>query len=109
MSKYTEEQSYVNEIQSLDAEIKRLNTHLKRLREQRNHAKRHLYECMVRSNKKKVGKYTLKSVTPKEAKPPCRPMSQRKAEAYTLFERVGIPDPDAFWKQFQETQKARIE
>jgi hypothetical protein len=102
-------ESYVHEINSLEPEIKRLNQRLKQLREQKKTAENHLYQYMVRHNLEKFEGKTLKKLTPKQ-KQTRKPLANKKADAIKLFRETGIPDPETFWLEFQQTQKlAKLE
>ena len=52
----------------------------------------------------RVGKYTIKKVEPKESVKR-KPLKQKKNDAIELFYRIGIPDPEGFYNDFQATQK----
>lgn len=96
--------AYVREIDSLNAEIKRLNAHLKQLREQRKIVQGHLHGHMTRQDLDKYQGHTIKSVTPRQAKPR-KTESRKKADAIELFRQVGITDPEEFFDEFRATQK----
>ncbi len=95
--------AYVREIQSLKAEIKRLNAHVKRLRDQKKEKEGHLYKYMVKNNLEKHNGITIKSIRPKE-KIQRKTPTQKKEDAIKLFRNIGIPRPENFWLEFQDTQ-----
>ena len=102
--------SYVREINSLDAEIKRLNAHVKRLREQKRQAQTNLHGYMVSHGLEKVGEgknaITISKCAPPKPRRKPKPKKERVAEAIELFRDAGIPNPDEFYAQFEATQKS---
>lgn len=104
-------ESYRKEIVSLDAEIKRLAEHTNKLKLQRQNAKNHLYNYMVSHNLEQIGEgknaITLAQCAPKKPRAKVKPKKERKRDALELFSNIGIPNPEAFYEQFESTQKAR--
>lgn len=105
--------SYIREMNSLDAEIKRSNTRTKSLREQRQRAKTNLYNYMVRHKLEQVS-YGDKIIKIEQCSPPkprakVKPKKLRTAEAIDLFRSAGIPDPEGFYTEFESTQKVKKE
>lgn len=96
--------SYVKEIQSIKEELKRINSHAKKLREQKKAAEKRLYQYMKNNDLPKYEGITIKSITPKEAKPR-KPAKAKKSDAINLFYQIGVPDPESFWDEFQQTQR----
>jgi hypothetical protein len=103
--------SYIREINSLDAEIKRSNDRTKALRTQRQNAKNNLYNYMVRHKLEQVtyGTTTLKieQCAPPKPRSKVKPKKLRTAEAIELFRTVGIPNPEGFYSEFEATQKSK--
>ena len=99
--------SYHHEIEKLNNEIKRLNLRLQELRQRKKQQEKYLYESMKTWGEHKVGNYTLASL---ERKANPKPMKRRKGEkakrkdAVLLFRQIGIPDPEKFWVDFENTQ-----
>ena len=100
---------YVTEIRSIEKEEKRLRARQKKLREQKKKAQAHLYTYLDTRGIEKCGGITKKSVQPREKKVR-KKTKDRKKDALELFRTTGIPDPEKFWNDFQNTQKkAQIE
>lgn len=97
---------YVSEINSLKQEIARLNAHLAKLRHQKKEAEKHLYNYMSRHGIEKLHGISIGSIKPRAStRKPVKPKKERKQEAIELFREVGIPDPVAFWQDFERTQR----
>lgn len=94
----------VREINSIKEELKRINQRAKLLRTQKKEAESRLYRYMLRNDLEKYEGITLKSIEPKQPRPR-KPVKAKKKDALALFYEVGIPDPDSFWEEFQQTQK----
>lgn len=104
-------ESYVREINNLDAELKRCNDRAKMLREKKQKARLNLYNYMVRHNLTQVQNGD-KVITIEQCKPPkprnkVKPKKQRISEALELFRSVGIPNPEEFYSEFESTQKIK--
>lgn len=104
-------ESYVREINNLDAELKRCNDRAKMLREKKQKVRLNLYNYMVRHNLTQVQNGD-KVITIEQCKPPkprtkVKPKKQRISEALELFRSVGIPNPEEFYSEFESTQKIK--
>jgi len=100
--------AYVSKIKTLDETIKRYNKLLKKLREQKKESQGHLYAYMVRRSLDEYKGIKLAKIAPKEA-PIRKKQKDKKNDAIQLFNEIGIPDPEGFWHDFQETQKVVVE
>ena len=98
-------EAYAKEIKSIRQERKRLNTKSRNLLSQQRKAEEHLYNYMVRYGLDKYDDITLKSITPKK-KISRKKKAEKKQDAIELFRKTGIPDPETFWEQLQETQSS---
>lgn len=97
--------SYVREIAGYTKELARLKKERDKWMANKKLAEKHLYEYMVQMNLERVGDITKKSIAPKD-KQPRKPKSAKKRDAINLFHKIGVPDPDSFWREFERTQKA---
>jgi hypothetical protein len=108
----TTAESYLREINNIDSELKRINIHSKNLREQKKRVSAGLYNYMQNHKLEKIsdGKkdITIERFAPKQKKCPSKPKSQKKIDAIELFRDVGIPNPEQFYKDFDNTQKSSI-
>jgi hypothetical protein len=104
-------EGYLYELNTIDTELKRINEHAKNLRLQRTRVLGALYRYMCSNNLDKVsyGKkdITLKQCTPREKRGPTISKKEKKKNALELYREVGIPDPERFYKDFENTQKAQ--
>jgi hypothetical protein len=102
-------EGYLYELNTIDTELKRINEHAKNLRLQRTRVLGALYRYMCSNNLEKVsyGKkdITLKQCTPREKRGPTKSKKEKKHAALELCREVGIPDPERFYKEFEDTQK----
>ena len=96
---------YVKQLQDLDSTIKRLNKTISDARKKKKDTQKHLYAWMVKNNVDKLGGYTVKKIAPKLHKAKRKPPKQKKEDALKLFNEIGITDPEAFWEEFEKTQK----
>lgn len=104
--------SYIKEINSIDAELKRISNRSKNLRAQKTRAMVGLHTYMRSHNLEKVGEgkntITLKkceSYLPNRPKKKAKPKSRKREDAIKLFRTAGIPNPEKFYSDFEETQK----
>lgn len=102
-------EGYMCELNTIDIELKRINDHAKNLRLQRTRVLGALYRYMCANNLDKVsyGKrdISIKQCTPREKKITAKPKKEKKRDAIELFRDMGIPNPDKFYQEFEETQK----
>ena len=102
--------SYISEIVSIDTEIRRLNSVIKQLREQKKVAQGHLHQIMESTGKEEMSfnghKITKKQCAPPKPRAKAKPKGQRKNDALELFKNVGIPNPEQFYSEYQQTQKS---
>jgi len=95
---------YVREIRSIEKEERRLRARAKKLREQKRKAQGYLFTYMENHGLEKYGGITRKSIRPRE-KIVRKKAQEKKRDALELFRMTGIPDPEKFWFDFQNTQK----
>jgi len=101
-------ESYKAEIESLKCEMTRLRKIVKELLEQKKIKELHLYNHMKRNDIEKVGKISIKSITPKGPAIPKKNAAQKKGDAIKLFYEIGAPDPEQLWRDYQKTQKHEV-
>lgn len=107
--------SYLHEINILDAEIKRLNLITKNLRLQKKRQLAGLYQYMKSHNIEKVGEgknaITLKkcesATSQSQTRPKLKPKKVRRMDELNLLKEVGIPDPVNFYAKLEKTRTAK--
>lgn len=102
--------SYLREINSIDAEIKRLNSVIKALRVQKRKAQDNLYFYMSRHKLESISdknkSISIEKFAPPKPRVKSKPKKERKVEAIELFREAGIPNPEEFFEQLEATQKS---
>src|SRR5438132_9157142 len=103
------ENVYMYEIYGIDAELKRINERSKQLRIQKKRCMTGLYNYMIAhgidrvENGKKV--ITLNQCDPNKKRAKTKPKKQKMEDAIYLFREIGIPNPEEFYLEFEQTQK----
>lgn len=104
--------SYVNEINSLEAEIKRLNKRLKELRETKRNSENNLYMLMKSENIDQItyeGRtISIEKITPKNKKK-ILPKKQRDELTKNYLRDQGIPDPEEIFQEIQRLKKLTVD
>lgn len=108
--------SYLHEINIIDAELKRLNLITKNLRLQKKRQLVGLCHYMKSNNIEKVGEgknaITLKkcenATLQGQPRPKLKPKKIRKIDELNLLREVGIPDPINFYAQLEKTRTAKL-
>ena len=95
--------SYVRQLQNIDAAIKRLNLELKKARTKKKLVHENFYKWMNRNGYDNYNGIKASKLEPKQI--PRKKQKEKKEAAIQLFSEIGIPDPEDFWFQFQTTQK----
>ena len=95
------------EYNSIQEELQRLNNRCKELRQLRKEAGEKLYEVMNQYNMKQVRNIKINKIKPRQ------PIIRKKKkdiekDAFKLFDQWGIPEPEKFWKNLQDTQRVKI-
>nr|QBK87092.1 MAG: uncharacterized protein LCMAC103_04360 [Marseillevirus LCMAC103] len=96
--------AWIAEINNIEARKRVLRKEIKALTERARRPKQALHEFMTRNGYGQYGGVKLTKVAPGVRRPRKRP-ADKKADAIALFHDIGIPDPRAFYDQFQRTQK----
>ena len=102
---------YANQIDSISTEIKRLNDLLKKLRTEKKTAQSNLHDVMKKKGMNEIVSHKGNKITLKQCEPP-KPRAKPKAkkdkqkDAIELFRNIGVPNPEQFYTEFQQTQKA---
>jgi len=98
---------YVREYKSIDKEIKRLSENLKSLRKQKGIVGNKIYHIMNEYHLGEIDGIKKKQLTPKT--PVVRKkLKDKKNDAIHLFHQYGIPNPEEFWNELQDTQKVVV-
>lgn len=99
---------YVRSINSLQQEINRSSEHLSKLRNERKKTYQKLYDWMERNNVEEVEGIKKTKVKPKTESEFSRKKKKDKVkDGINLFRDVGLPDPEGFYFEFQQTQKLK--
>ena len=103
------ENNYLYEIYGIDAELKRINERSKQLRSQKKRCMTGLYNYMISQGIDRVidGKkvITINQCDPNKKRAKIKPKKQKKEDAIYLFREIGIPNPEEFYMEFEQTQK----
>jgi hypothetical protein len=98
----------IRKLQSINDALKRNKEHGKKMRNEKRIVSERLYKTMKRHGFEEYGGIKIKNIEPKP-KAVRKKLKHKKSDAVALFSQVGIPDPEGFWMEFQETQKYRPE
>lgn len=99
----SEAQSYTITINRITNEIKKLNTILKDLRSQKKLTEERLYKWMKRNGVKEYEGFKRDKYSPK-IKPKRKPKKECMKDSIQMFRNIGIPDPEGFYKEYQQIQ-----
>ncbi len=99
--------AHADELRRLNREIKRLQALIKILREKKHAPSQALLSFLEIHNLSSYGEFKRKNLEPK---PPRRVKSKvlKKKDALVFFRNEGVPNPERFYDELQQTQKVRI-
>jgi hypothetical protein len=97
-------ESYVKQIESINAELKRLNARRRILLQQKREQEQYLYKHMKSNNIEKYKGYTQDKIAPKD-KVKRKPRKEQEKDGVKYFEEHGFTDPKRAYDEFTFTRK----
>jgi ABC-type dipeptide/oligopeptide/nickel transport system ATPase component len=98
--------SYVTTIKRIKEDEKKLRQRVKEKQVERKKYEERLYKYMLHANLEEFSGIKIKSIAPKP-KVPRKKKGEKHKAAIDLLSNVGMPDPEAFYKEFTRTQTNR--